>query len=244
MFNMVHFSPNSRLTALMFELSAFRQKVYDALILYFLEKKLLSFLIITYHKLLFFIRHYSLILREHISQYIHFNTFVLMLSLICSRLHLAGYLIIFCLLFIRIDFATLSMLRFYKKYPGIFDRNFPGVKTHTRGMWSSASKAMTEVASNPMIQAAAVAVGGMVVWKALDVHDTYTQAEIAAADRQTQIKIAETEQQTQIKIAEVEQTEENRRLAFSLKNSPEYSDLKEQQKHDIDAALKTGKLNN
>ena len=42
---------------------------------------------------------------------------------------------------------------------------------------------------------------------------------------------------------EEEQVEENKHLAFSLKNFPEYSNLNHQQKHDIDHALKTGKFN-
>lgn len=90
-----------------------------------------------------------------------------------SKLHIAKYLIIFSLIFIRVDFSVLSMLRFYKKYPEKLYLLYPA---HKRYMWSKA-------ASNPQIQAIAVGVTGAVAWKALDVWDIQTQKEIANDDR-------------------------------------------------------------
>lgn len=114
---------------------------------------------------------------------------MLIISIIMSRLHIAGYLIIFCLLFFRLDFSVLSMLRFYKKYPERLNQIYH--PQQQREMWTQAGKIVQEAASNPQVQTVAVGVMGALAWKVLDIHDVHTQQEIATTDGISKEKIAE-----------------------------------------------------
>lgn len=159
------------------------QNLYNKVLLYLLEVKVTSFIIIKIHTMLFYFRYYCVKAGAFVEQYMSLNMAALIIATICSRLHVAGTMIIFCLLFIRLESAVMQMLRFYKQYPFIFDRNFPKAKTNTKGMWTSAQRVAKEAASNPQVQAVGVAVIGALSWKALDVYDTQAQKEISEADR-------------------------------------------------------------
>jgi hypothetical protein len=174
----------NKLRSLLDQLAKLRQTIYDRITLFLLNKVILRQLVLQYHIALLYFRYGSEQVGSFIERFINLSTFAVIISLICSRLHIAEYLIIFCLLFIRLDFAVLAMARFYKKNTTILHQNFPKVRNpNTRGMWSRTSQIITEAATNPQVQAVAAAVGGALVWKCLDVYDTQTQKEISAADR-------------------------------------------------------------
>lgn len=168
---------------LLLKYTTWRQRLYDKTMILLLANNITGFIIIKVHTMLLYFRYYCQKIGDSIEHYIGLNTVALLVSMICSRLHVAGTMIIFCLLFIRLDFAVLEMLRFYKRNPTILDRNFPQIKANTRGMWSKAQKIITEAATNPQVQAVSVAVVGALAWKTLDVYDTQAQKEIAEADR-------------------------------------------------------------
>lgn len=179
----------------------FRQQIYDKLTLYILETKYIGTYFRFYHQFLFFFRIQTSKIFFFIEKYISVNSFFLILALILSRLHLAEYLIYFISIFIFIELKTLPMLRFYKKYPLHLVRLY---NTQQRHMWSQASKIAQEAASNPHVQGVAVAVGGALIWKALDVYDTQTQKEISEADRLAQKEISEADRAAQKEISDAE----------------------------------------
>ena len=67
-------------------------------------------------------------------------------------------------------------------------------------MWSQAYKMAQKAASNPKLQGLAVAVGGLLMWKAMDVYDTQAQKEIAEAD--IKMRALELEETCQARIDE------------------------------------------
>lgn len=242
-----------------------RQQLYDKVTLKLLNIFIIKDLIILMHTCLFYFRIKSVALFEFIERYINLDVFMIILSVVCSRLHIAGYMIVGCLLFFRLDLAVMYMARFYKKYPLILDKNFPQInKGDKRSMWSKAAPLISEAAQNPKVQAVAVGIGGLVVWKALDVHDTYKQADIAEADRQTEANEREKDRQAEYqrhqelvqaeyqRHQEVVQAEANerekdrqvdtKRLAFEKVTSPEYNELNNEQQTLINEVLKTGVL--
>lgn len=182
----------------------FRQKIYDNITLSLLQIKIIKPLVLSYHKGLFYFRYFCERAGCFVEHYVALNTFALLLSIICSRLHIAGYMIVACLILIRLDF-TVAMLRFYKPRMELAIAHFPQLNQLNRcGMWTSAFKALGEAASNPQVQAVGVAVTGALAWKALDVYDTLKQADIAQADRdavaiqaQAQIECEEREKDRQ-----------------------------------------------
>jgi hypothetical protein len=170
---------------LLIKFGGLRQKLYDSILLFiFRYSTVLSYLIIKYHLLLFYFRIGSLHIGDLINKYMNLNIFILLLSLLLSRFHFGGYVILFSLIFIRLDLAVVSMCRFYRNHPDILHKNFPQmIPPHTRSMWSQAVKVIGEASSNPQVQTVAVAVAGALTWKALDVYDTIKQEGIAEADR-------------------------------------------------------------
>lgn len=76
-------------------------------------------MVILYHIALLYFKYSCERAGLFIERFINLNTFALLVSMICSRYHVAGYMIIACLIFIRLDFAVLAMCRFYKKRPEI-----------------------------------------------------------------------------------------------------------------------------
>lgn len=135
---------------------------------------------------------------NEVSKIPYFNSMVMFIAILCSRLHLAGYMIILCLIIIRLDQSFNRIAIYYRKNPNKLVLDFPYI-IGNRYMWSRAGKVVLEAAENPMVQATAVAVTGALAWKALDVIDKgrqleTTQAEIAAEaiqrdeDRKTEAK--------------------------------------------------------
>lgn len=166
----------------------FQQKLYDNITLYFLRIPMIRPIILLYHKSLFYFRYKCQQIGQYIEYRMPLSTFAVLLSIICSRLHIAGYMIMVCLILIKLDFTVVSMLRFYKPRLDLLETNFPQIgqknHLHKRNMWTSAFKVVGEAASNPQVQAVGVAVAGALAWKALDAYDTQTQKEIGDADRE------------------------------------------------------------
>lgn len=158
--------------------SLFRQNMYNKFCNFILLKYPFNILLKLCHRFLFSFRFLSLSFGAFIEKYISLNMFALIISIIMSRVHLAGYLIIFCLLFIRLEGAVLNMLRFYKKYPEQLN-----ILYHKRTMWTNTAKIIQEASTNPQVQAISVAVTGALAWKCLDVYDTIKAQAIADADR-------------------------------------------------------------
>lgn len=231
------------------------QSLYDKVMLYCLEVSVLRYLIISYHIFLFYFRYGAELLGAKIERYISLSNFALTLSIICSRLHTSGYMLLFCLLFIRIDFQVLNMARFYKQHPIVFKKNFPQAfpPRNTRGVWSKAQKIVVEAATNPQMQAVSVAVVGALAWKCLDVYDTQTTKEIAnqdriaenarsEADRIAENTRSEADRNAENARSEADRIAENKRLAFDKMCSPEFHELSAEQKEALDHTVKTGRL--
>jgi len=231
-----------------------RQHLYDKCCLFMLEIPGLRSLLIYYHTTLFYFRYLSELLGDKIKQYISLNTFALIISMVASRLHVIPVMLIFCLIFIRLDFALLSACHFYKKYPLMLSRSFPQIhQPIKRQMWTRVSQIVTEAATNPQVQSVAVAVTGALVWKGIDVYDTLKQEEIATADREANAQQAELTRQAEATQAELsrqaeaierekDRETETKRLAFDKLSSPEYHRLSEEQKARIEHAAKTGQI--
>lgn len=164
--------------------ACWKQKWYNQLTLRLLDNKFLAPFVKCFHLSLLYFRYYSIVFITFLEQFISLNAFAIIVSVICSRLHVAGYLIVFCLIFLRVDLAVIPMCLFYKQYPNQLLKHFPGATVIKRGMWRASLKIIEEASSNPKVQAVGVAVAGAVAWKALDVYDTLKQEDIAALDRE------------------------------------------------------------
>lgn len=242
----------------------YRQKIYNKITLMLLNKTFTRWFILKLHVILLYFRYLSVKGFNYIESYIPLSTFAILLSIICSRLHIAVWMIVFCLFIIRLDFAFVSMSRFYRDHPGIFNRNFPHIPANARGMWSQASKIAVEAASNPQVQATALAIGGALAWKGLDVYETLKQEGIAEADRVAENTRAEDNRLAEnaradadrnaaaiqaeadryavATQADADRREENRRLAFSIYNSNDFNNLSDEQKANVKTVLETGVL--
>ena len=163
--------------------STFKQNLYDKLTLKCLEYHYTKSMIFKYHRFLFAFRFYSVNLCKKLSHFINLDVLAILLAIIFSRLQAASFLIISSLIFLKLDFAVLSIARFYKKRPILLKELY---KIDRRFMWSKAAKIAEEAASNPHVQQAATLVVGALAWKVLDVHDTQTQKEIAEQDREAE----------------------------------------------------------
>ena len=258
------------------KLVEYRQNVYDNITIWLLKIPVINQTIILYHIALFYFRYGCEEVGAFIERFMNLSTFAVLLSMFCSRYHIAGYMIIGCLIFIRLDFAVVAMLRFYKKRPEIMYKNFPQLnQVPRRGMWSKVSHAVAEAITNPQVQAVGAAVAGALAWKAMDVHEIHVQKEIAEADRVAEKELhdeslkaekerhdealkAEKERHDEALKAEKERhdealkaeaverakdrVEENKRKAFEIMSSAEYSQLSEEQKESISKTAKTGIL--
>lgn len=168
--------------------STFKQKIYDNITLSLLDNSSLAPFICFYHRFLFAFRIYSVDFFNFVERFVNLQVAAIIISLILSRLHFGGLLIIFCLVFLRLDFAVLSMARFYQKRPERLKNLY---HIQQRYMWSRVAKVAEEAASNPNVQTAATLVVGALAWKALDVYDTQAQKEMAEEDRIAQKEMAE-----------------------------------------------------
>lgn len=234
-------------------ISIFRQKLYDNIVLriFFSKKYFLQKIIILLHTSLFYFRYYCECLNEHISLN-NLKLIMFAVSFISSRLHFVEYLILFCLVFVRLDFAVIKMLRFYKKYPEFLSKNFPNL-IHKRHMWTQVTRSVVEAASNPQVQAAGALVAGALAWKGLDVYDTVKQEAIAEADRfaedqraeanrVAENQRAEADRVDENKRAEADRIAENQRAAFDKYTSAEYEQLSDKQKESIAHTINTGEI--
>lgn len=82
----------------------------------------------------------------------YFLGFFLCVSLILSRLGLGGYLVFFCLLFVRVEFGVLRMARFYRNNPTLLHLHFPEWQDPKRKM-HRVTASVIEGAQNPGVQA-------------------------------------------------------------------------------------------
>lgn len=219
-----------------------RQTVYNKLVLLLLNYTLSRYILITIHTSLFYFRYLCEIGGRHIANYISLNMLAIIISIICSRFHFAGSMIFICLILLRLDFAVLNMTRFYKKYPIIFHKNFPQVKLNTRGMWTQASKIVSETVTNPQVQAVGIAVIGALAWKVLDVYDTGTQKDISEADRDAENKRSQMDRDAENKRANDNRLEENRRMAFDKITSTGFSELSLEQQDIVKSTAHTGEI--
>jgi len=121
----------------------------------------------------------------------------IVISMVCSRLHVAGYLIIIGLIIIRLDYAYNKIAAYYRKYPIRLANDFPQTQIPNpknpirRYMWSKTTKIVVDAAQNPMVQATAVGISGAVAWKSLDYLEAGRNAESAKLDRESAEKLAE-----------------------------------------------------
>jgi hypothetical protein len=148
------------------------EKLYGDVIDKFLLNTYTRSLILLYFKSLFYFRYICELLSENIP---HLNLVMLSLSIILSRLHVAGYLIIVCLIIVRLEMAFFYVSRYYRKRPTQLAKDFPN-DLNKRYM-RKATQVIVEAAQNPIVQATAVAVTGAVAWKILDVIDAGRQLE-------------------------------------------------------------------
>lgn len=206
--------------------SLFRQRLYNKITLKLLENSKTSAIISLYHKMLFNIRIYTEDFYFFISRYMNIHVLAIIISLIFSRLHLAGYLIVFCLLFLRIDFSTLSMLHFYKQNP---ERLKILYTINKRFMWSRTVRIAEEAASNPQVQAAATLVGGALAWKILDVYDTQVLVELSEKDR-----LAENQRNSENIAAENQRNSEN--VAAENQNHKEEMQMRQKELEEAKAS--------
>ena len=169
---------------LVYRFACWKQKWYNKLTLRLLDNKFLAPFVKSFHLSLLYFRYFSIMFVDFIEQFMEINVFAIIVSIICSRLHVAGYMIVFCLIFLRVDLAVIPMCLFYKQYPNQLLKHFPGATVIKRGMWRAGLKIIEEASSNPKVQAVGVAVAGAVAWKALDVYDTVKQEDIATLDRE------------------------------------------------------------
>jgi hypothetical protein len=167
--------------AILNKIGDIKQNMFNNFCIYCLNSLWLKPAIVTWHRFLFWFRISCIDLGLLIEKRISLNFLAFIISMACSRLQVAGYLIFFCLLFIRLDFAVLSMARFYKRYPkrleALYDNN-----NISRSMWTRVSAIAQEAASNPQVQTISVAVAGALAWKALDVYDLIKTESIAEAE--------------------------------------------------------------
>jgi flagellar biosynthesis GTPase FlhF len=191
------------------EFGTWRQNIYNKITILLFEQKYIGFWIRLYHKSLMLFRLVSIAFFEYIEKYISSTHFILILSYVVHRLHIAGWFIAFCLVFFVIDLRTLPMLRFYKRYPNLVETTFP--QTSKRYMWSKTAKILQEAASNPQVQIVATGVAGALVWKGLDVYDTQTQKIIADKDREAENARAAADRQAENERADKDREAETSR---------------------------------
>lgn len=212
----------------------FRQNLFNKITLKLLQIPIINVVVKLWHRFLFAFRYYSVFLGDYISQYVSMNMVALITSIIFSRLDLAGYLIIFCLLFLRLDFGVLAIARFYKQYPHKLQELYSNQKRH---MWSQAAKIAQEVASNPYVQSAAVMTSGAVAWKALDVYDTYKESLMQDKDI-----AAENERNIQNINAENKRHEEEMAMRNKELEETRQARLDENKRHEEEMAMRKAEM--
>ena len=227
---------------ILLRISNYKQSVYNKVLLILFDIPIINFIIIRTHICLLYFRYYTTIIPTKLENFISMNFFACIIATICSRLNIAGYMFILILIFIKLDFAVVSMARFYRSHPGVFQRNFTSIPKGSRGMWSQAGKIISEAASNPYVQATAAAGATALGWKLLDVYDTGVHKDVAEADRVAENERADADRVAENERAEADRLEENRRSAFSILNSSDFNNLSDEQKERIRCTVETGQI--
>lgn len=159
----------------------FRQKIYDRITIFILNKKYISSLLLYYHKFLYIISYNIEDFFEKINKKFPPMAFALILSLVASRLHLVEIVFFSFLGYLSFNYSAVFMDRFYIRNPSYLNNHIVGPYIQKRGM----KRILQPIMENPQIATAVgTAVAGALAWKGLDVHDTYKNADIAAADRE------------------------------------------------------------
>lgn len=166
--------------------------------------------IVKYYHIMILFRIYSIKVGNFIEKYLNLSTLSVIISIVCSRLHLAWPMILVCLLLLRLDSMATNTLKYYKRNPSQQSHLQPYFSK--RHMWKATKTIIEQGSSNPQVQAAAVAVGGAVIWKAVDYLEAVKQEAISEAVNASNEKVAEETNAANIKIAE-EANATNRKIA-------------------------------
>lgn len=241
------FLPSS-LRSLLYKYVFWRQNLYNKITDFFFNLKIINNFFRLYHKALFSFRLYSEYLHTFIEKkYMPMAQLMLAISFICARFHLEEYFIVMATFFFFIEFKTMPMLRYYQKYPLLLDRLY---NNQQRYMWSQASRIAQEAASNPQVQAVATAIGGLVVWKVIDVYEIHQEHEHQAANREAENQRADKDREAENQRADKDREAENQRhkdeMAMRQKELDEaYANrMDENRRHDEEMAMRQKELAN
>ena len=135
------------------------------------------------------------------------NLAALSISMITARLHVGGWLIVVCLIILRLQASFRKVARYYQADMTRLNRDFPHIRMEKRYM-KRATEAIVEALENPKTQAVAIAVGGALAWKAMDLWDTSKNAEIAESDRKAAIETADKDRKATIDTADKDRLQE------------------------------------
>jgi hypothetical protein len=138
------------------------------------------------------------------------NMASLFLSGLTSRLHIGGWLIVVCMIILRLQASFRKVARYYKADMSRLNRDFPNIHMDKRYM-GKVNQAIIDALENPRTQAVVVAVGGAIAWKAMDLWDTTKNAEIADKDRVANMLIADKDRTHASQEAQKERNADNAR---------------------------------
>ena len=117
------------------------------------------------------------------------NLAALSISMITARLHLGGWLIVVCLIILRLQGSFRKVARYYQADMTRLNRDFPHIRMEKRYM-KRATEAIVEALENPKTQAVAIAVAGALAWKAMDLWDTTKNEALSEATNLSNERIA------------------------------------------------------
>lgn len=163
------------------KISVTSQKYHDFIMELLLNTKVISFFLLIWIRFLFLFHDFYLNLHIRFGDN-NVNLAALAISMIAARLHLSGWLIVVCLIILRLQGSFRKVARYYQSDMTRLNRDFPHIRMEKRYM-KRATEAIIEALENPKTQAVAIAVGGALAWKAMDLWDTTKNAETAAKDR-------------------------------------------------------------
>jgi hypothetical protein len=153
------------------KLTVYRNTILEKL----LTTRSTRFFLLIWIRLLFLFNYLWMNLHHRFGDY-HVNLAALALSMVCARLHVSGWLILICLVITRLHMSFRIIAKYYNANITRLNRDFPNISIEKRYM-RSAAKAIVEGLENPKTQAVAIAVGGALAWKAMDLWDTTKNAE-------------------------------------------------------------------
>jgi hypothetical protein len=184
---------------------AFRQNMYNKFCIFILNKNnILSSLIYYYHKILFMVSYKLEDFANFLSQYVTFPFIALALSITVSRLHFVEAMFFIIILILRINSSAIMVDRFYRQYPNYLTNHIIGPNINKRHM----KKVIQPILENPeAAKTVAVAVVGALAWKMMDIHDTYKNADIAAADREAAERTANADREAAERTANADREE-------------------------------------